>query len=479
MIVPLLATAAALSLALDDPKPLSPADVVAALETAVSDAIGRAELSVVAISRYKSADGKTQAIRNPDDRRNRRETMLLPNQLDPDSPNAVSFDYGSGVVIGDRGEILTAYHVVKGAARLEIRAPRVNQFHAEIIAADPRSDLAVIAPLGGTPEEVVRGLVKLSIGKAETLRKGAFLLALGNPYNAARNDGRASASWGILANVGRSVNEPIADGLTPPPQFFRHFPTLLQLDSKLNLGMSGGAVVNLKGELVAITTAAADAPGYDAQAGYAIPMDVVGRRAVGLLAGGREVEYGFIGIKLSAPPNPANQVGGITPGTPAEQAGLQVGDLIQAVGETPVENVKGGINLALATSNVGQPVLLKVLRDGKVREIRLMLSKYPVEGEVIATNRPGPWRGMRIDFSTVLGGTTYSDRILEALVKGGVGVVEVAPGSAADNAGIKPGQIITEVDGTKVHTPDDFRKVVADRKGAVKLKTELGEITVR
>lgn len=477
MIVPLLA--AALSFSLDDPKPPSPADVISALETAVSDAIARAELSVVAISRYKSADGKTLTIRNPEDRRVRRESVLLPPQLDPDNPNAVSFDYGSGVVIGDRGEILTAYHVVKGAARLEIRAPKVNSFHAEIIAADPRSDLCVIAPLGGTPEEVVRGLVKLPIGKSEVLRKGAFLLALGNPFNAARNDGRASASWGILANTGRSISEPLSDGLTPPPQSFRHFPTLLQLDSKLNLGMSGGAVVSLKGELIGITTAAADAPGYDAQAGYAIPMDAIGRRAVASMIQGREVEYGFIGIKLSLAPNPANQVGGVTPGTPAEKAGLQVGDQILEVGRIPVESTKGGLNLALAMAEVGQPVVLKVLRGNDVREIKIMLSKFPVEGEVIATNRPAPWRGLRVDFSTVLNGTTYSDRILEALVKGGVGVTEVAPGSAADNAGIKPGQIITEIDGTKIHTPDEFRKVVAERKGAVKLKTELGEVTVR
>ncbi|MFO0959197.1 MAG: serine protease, partial [Isosphaeraceae bacterium] len=121
---------------------MSPDGVVAALEAAVSNAIERAEQSVVAISRYKSGDGKTLTIRNPDDPRLRRESILLPQQLDQNDPNAVSYDYGSGVVIGDRGEILTAFHVVKGAARLEIRAPKVNQFHAEILAADPRTDLA-------------------------------------------------------------------------------------------------------------------------------------------------------------------------------------------------------------------------------------------------------------------------------------------------------------------------------------------------
>jgi S1-C subfamily serine protease len=461
---------------LDDPKPIGPSEIVSALEIAVGDSIERAEPSVVAISRWKSGDGRTLAVRN-NERRNQFSNPLGPNQLNQDDPNAVSFDYGSGVVVGPQGEILTAYHVVREAARLVVQAPKLPPFDAEIIAADPRSDLAVIAPMRGVAETVAPRLKPLAIGKAESLRKGAFLIALGNPYNAARNDGRASASWGILSNVSRQVQEPLTDGPRPAPQHFRYFPTLLQLDTKLNQGMSGGAVVNLKGELVGLTTTAADAPGYDVQAGYAVPMDAIGRRVVAALVEGREAEYGFIGLTIA--PQVPNQVGTVKAGTPADLAGLQERDLILSVGDVTVEPVKGGLNLALALAPVGQPVKLVISRDGQRRELTVLLSKYPVEGEVIATNRPAPWRGLRVDFPTMVAGSTFSDAVLEALVRGGVGVVEVISGSPADAAGLKRGQIITEVDGTKVRTPTEFRKAVEGKHGSTRLKTELGDVLVR
>src|SRR5262249_32997620 len=214
---------------------------------------------------------------------------------DPVGTDALSFDYGSGVVIGDKGEILTAYHVVRGAARLTVRAEKRQAFLAEIIAADPRSDLAVIAPKDG-PEPPPK-LRPLAIGDSTRLRKGAFLVALGNPFNAARDDGRPSASWGILSNIARQI-EPTPEEKSRQEMQLRHYPARLQLDAKLNLGMSGGAVINLKGELVGLTTAAANAVGFDAQAGYAIPMDLLGRKVVETLKQGKEYEYGFLGINL-------------------------------------------------------------------------------------------------------------------------------------------------------------------------------------
>src|SRR5205823_514219 len=155
----------------------------------------------------------------------------------------ISFDYGSGVVVGDGGQILTAFHVVRGAVQLRVRAAGRQSFDAEVIAADPRSDLAMIAP------RAVRGvappkLKPLAIGDAARLRKGSFLIALGNPFNAAR-DGSPSASWGILSNLARRL-EPELDGgnaIRRTPRL-PNYPTLLQLDAKLNLGMSGGAVIN-------------------------------------------------------------------------------------------------------------------------------------------------------------------------------------------------------------------------------------------
>ena len=107
------------------------------------------------------------------------------------------------MVVGTEGQILTAYHVVKGASQLLVRAAERQQFEAEIIAADPRIDLAVIVPVA-IPGMPMPRLRPIRLGDSASLRKGSFLVALGNPFNAAQ-DGKPSASWGILSNVARKV----------------------------------------------------------------------------------------------------------------------------------------------------------------------------------------------------------------------------------------------------------------------------------
>ena len=186
--------------------PSSPIDLVTALESVVADAVARAEPSVVAIARTKADRGAgTTAVkgRNPEalpDPEERNNLGIRPG----DEPEEIAFDYGSGVVIGDEGQILTAFHVVRGAKRIDVKAPGQKKFQAEIIAADPRSDLAVIVPRGG-PGVPRPKLTPIAIGDADKLRKGSFLVALGNPYNVGR-DGRASASLGILANRQRAAS---------------------------------------------------------------------------------------------------------------------------------------------------------------------------------------------------------------------------------------------------------------------------------
>ena len=298
------------------------ADVVAALETTLADTIARAEPSVVSIHRKKGPNpDETRAVRGrqrpggPD--REQLERLRLNEEF-------VSLDYGSGIVIGKDGEILTAFHVVRGAELLVVRAAGGQIFAAEVIAADPRSDLAVIVPLDD--KEAERPTLKpIPLGDSTRLRKGSFLIALGNHFNAARDDGSASASWGILSNVARRIdidNETSGGFGVPRSLPLRNYPTLLQLDAKLNLGMSGGAVINMKSELVGITTTAASPAGYDALAGYAIPLDRMGRRIVETLRQGKEVEYGLLGIKTSNPQS--TRITETTPNSPASR-GAPVG----------------------------------------------------------------------------------------------------------------------------------------------------------
>jgi S1-C subfamily serine protease len=463
--MPSLVPLACLLLAWADPPAREPAplEVVTAFETVLTDAIAAAEPAVVAIARQKTDNDTTLAIRG--------RNAGLPSE--PFGIEQLSFDFGSGVVIGTRGEILTAFHVVKGARSLHVRAVGNQSFEAEIIAADPRTDLAVIVPREGAGAPPPK-LKPIKLGNASKLRKGAFLLALGNPFNAAARDGRPSASWGILSNVARRIEVSLEERHRA---MLRNYPTLLQLDSKLNLGMSGGAVVNLKGELVGITTNSASASGFDAQAGYAFPLDAMGHRAVDALRAGKEVEYGFLGVGLDVNTG-TNKVTSAQPGTPAAEGEVQVDDAILAVGDIPVTDADSLV-LAINMMTPGARVKLAIDRRGERIERTVELAKLLVDGEVIATNRPPAWRGLRVDYTSTLPHTNFGPDILSAMAGGGVAVVEVEPNSPADRAGLKRGQVVKSVEGKAVRNPRDFRRAVEKRSGPVKLGTDLGFLTVK
>jgi S1-C subfamily serine protease len=455
----------------------SPLDLVSALETVMADAIARAEPSVVAINRHKGDNPReTLAVRGKSRPTGTGFELRGPRGrfLREDPSEDISLDFGSGVVIGSEGQILTAYHVVKGAARLDVRATDGQRFDCEIIAADPRSDLAVIVPVN-VPSVPPPRLSPIAIGDAGRLRKGAFLVALGNPFNAAR-DGKPAAAWGILSNVARKVEPELDEGSTMGPRRlgFPNYPTLLQLDSKLNLGMSGGAVVNMKGELVGLTTMASSPMGFDAMAGYAIPMDRLSRRAVETLKQGKEIEYGLLGIV--AHQGNTNRVDEVTPGSPADQGQLQANDEIVAVNETPVHDFNSLI-LAINTYAPGDEVRLKVRRAGSMLTKTVVLAKHPVNSDMIATNRPPPWRGLRVDYLS----TVYPRSMVPPFADpspGGVVVSEVVDDSPAARAGLKRFQIIQKVGKTPISTPPQFAQAVERLKGAVNLATDQGPVSV-
>jgi serine protease Do len=225
----------------------------------------------------------------------------------------------------------------------------------------------------------------------------------------------------------------------------------------------------MRGELVGLTTNAANAAGFDAQAGYAVPLDVLGRRVLETLRQGKEVEYGFLGIGLRD--DRTNHVGSVRPGTPASDGGLVVDDLILSVGGLKVVD-SDSLVAAVNAFPPGEPIKLKILRGNESFEKTVVLSKFPLTGEVIATTRPAPWRGLRVDYLSMLPDAARSRDLLDAMSRGGVGVIEVIPGSPADQAGLKPGQVILSVAGKAVKTPQEFARAVAELQGPVDLSTE-------
>ncbi|MCY2934080.1 MAG: trypsin-like peptidase domain-containing protein [Planctomycetota bacterium] len=445
--------------------------IVSALESVVADSIEMAQESVVAISPIRRTGGSvTNAVKGKT-APIAADFRPMTGVFDPMSQDFQSFDYGSGVVIGPQGQILTAFHIVQGSDLILVRAAKHQEFYAEVIASDPRSDLAVIVPktlpVNGIGKPPVLKPIKL--GNSDKLRLGSFLVALGNPFNSAK-DGQSSAAFGILSNRARRLDLNIEEGVTG--RQLRHLPTLLQLDSKLNLGMSGGALVNMMGELVGLTTTGGNPQSFDAQAGYAIPIDALTRRSIASLIEGRSVEYGFLGVSLNASGN--NVINGVSPATPAAKAGLMSQDEIIAVGDFPITD---GDTLVLAVNSlpVETPVKIRIRRDGREITKDLILAKFPVTGEVIATNKPVPWRGIEVDYPSVGAINQGPLAELPLLRTGqpdhdGVLVTRVEQDSPAFGL-LKIGTLIVSVNDKPVKSPREFRDAVENLKGQVRLKT--------
>ena len=216
--------------------------------------------------------------------------------------------------------------------------------------------------------------------------------------------------------------------------------------------------------------------GFDAMAGYAIPMDKIGRRAIETLKEGQGGR-----VRPARHPAPTskftNCVCEVQPDSPAALGQLQVNDEIIAVNDIPVIDFDSLI-LAVNAYSAGDAVRLKIRRGDETIERTIVLAKLPVEGEVIATNRPKPWRGLRVEYTSTLyigpsAPTSASPRLV------GVVVAEVEEGSPAADAGLKRGQLIRKAGGKDVRSPREFAEAVAAPEGPVTLETDLGPVTVK
>jgi serine protease Do len=440
-------------------------EAAAAVENVMVKAIAAAERSVVAIARVSRADNdRIDALTDPF---NRLRPMQSPR---PGDPEFIPNDYATGVVVGP-GQILTAYHVLHDDSDYWVATAGGKTHKARVRAADPRSDLAVL-------EIESRDLAPIKFGDSTKLKKGQIVIALGNPYAIAR-DGDVSASWGIVSNLRRKdgPSAPARDERPGPARYTLHqFGTLIQTDARLNLGTSGGALVNLKGEMIGLTISLAAALGYEQAAGFAIPVDETFLRALDALKQGNEVEYGFLGISMPQPGDPVARattgavVSQALEGTPAGRAQLRPGDVIIRVNEFPVHE-PDDLLLHVGELAPDSSVRLTVVRDGQPQMIVIPeLAKYGVSRKQVITNRPPAWRGLRVDYITVAPEVlTLSDqRRIDP--QGSVLITEVEPDSPAWKEGLRADMMISHVDNRRVSTPKEFREAVANKGGPVQLR---------
>jgi serine protease Do len=389
-----------------------------------------------------------------------------PKLMDFTHPAFVPKSFGSGVVIDADGYILTNFHVVQDATKIFIRLPGGKSGYADIHAADPRSDLAVLKLLNPT----ALPLKTITLGDADKLKRGHFVLTMSNPYAVGFRDGQPSASYGILSNINRRAPWNLKEDERVKPLHF--YATLLQTDTRLNLGCSGGALLNLSGELVGLLTSTAAIQGGESPGGFAIPINTPMRRIVEGLKRGEEIDYGFLGVGFDERTNNGKigvRLTAVGSGSPAHLDGeLRIGDVILAVNGEPVQEsddifARVGIHLA------GSKVKLHVRREKTPdRIVEVTLAKLYVPGKAIASStgsRPF-FRGLRADYSSLVA----QQPPRRSTIPKGVLISELQPDTSADRAKLRVGDVVTHVDGLAITTPTAFYQAVsAARDRAVEL----------
>ncbi len=357
---------------------------------------------------------------------------------------------GTGFIITTDGYALTNHHVVEGAEKIKVRVGSSHELvSATVIGDDPRTDVALIKLEGKRGDWPV-----LPLGDSDALQVGDFVVAIGNPFGLSQ-----SVSMGILSARGR---RDIA------PSGRRGLYDFLQTDASINPGNSGGPLLNVNGEVVGINSAV-NAAGQGI--GFAIPVNLVKRLIPDLKKNGR-VDRAWIGVSIDkVDPEIAKGLGlessrgalvsSVAERSPAYKAGLKPGDVITKFDGKVVDDASD-LPLLTGHAGVGRTVPIELIRDGEVRSARVTLEPNPEDvaaspvgsgkGEVTAP-QPGKL-GVRVDDLD----EEYRRRLdLPKKQKGAI-FVGVEPGGLAAQAGLKPGDVVTEVNGKAIANADDFVK---------------------
>jgi serine protease Do len=366
----------------------------------------------------------------------------------------------SGTVIRPDGLILTNEHVVQSAHEIEVTFHDGRTLAATILAADPRADLAVLRV------ERTR-LEPAKFCNWATVARGQWTIALGNPFGLG-NDGRLSASVGIIANLGRRL-----PGLGEVDDRLYH--DMIQTTAAINPGNSGGPLLNIHGELVGIVTAMHTRAAVDQGVGFAIPLTPARRRLIDQLAQGHPIQYGYLGVTVRSPEQRERDAAGVgqlfgvvvldvEADGPAARAKLRQGDLIICYNR---QQVRGPADLAeqVGTTPIGRQVPVDVYRSARRLTLSVTIERRQVSR--VSWMRGGAmfWRGLRLANLTP---DSYVRMNADADVTGVV-VIDVADNSPAERARVQIGDVIERVGNTPVGDIAGFRRCVSTQAGTVSL----------
>ena len=366
---------------------------------------------------------------------------------------------GSGFIIDSDGSILTNNHVVENASKIVVKLSDNAEYEAKVIGRDAKTDIAVIKIESKT------ALTAASFGDSDTLEVGEWVVAIGNPFGL-----DSTVTSGIVSAKGRHI------GQGPYDNF-------IQTDASINPGNSGGPLLNLRGEVVGINTAIFSRTGGNIGIGFAIPINLV-KELLPQLRGKGKVVRGYLGVLIQkVTPEIAESLGmdrsygalvaNVSKDGPAEKAGVKVGDVIVEFDGKEVKD-SADLPIIVARTAIDKKVRMKVLRDKKEMVLNVAVGELKDE-EVVAS---APEKGE-------LGLTVQ--RLTPQMAEGmgiekaeGVVVTAVEPASAGDEAGIRRGDVIVEVDRKPVRSVDDYKKAIAGaRKGrGVLFLVRRGESTI-
>jgi Do/DeqQ family serine protease len=371
------------------------------------------------------------------------------------APREEARSAGSGVIVDASGYILTNAHVVENAADIEVRLSDDRKFTATLVGRDSKTDLAVVKI---DPGAVV--LPAAALGDSDKLRTGQWAIAIGNPFGLDR-----TVTVGIISATGRT-----RVGVATYEAF-------IQTDASINPGNSGGPLLNLDGRVIGINTAIVSS---GQGIGFAIPINMAREVLNQLIATGRVVR-GWLGISIQDLTDDLAAGFGVTgtggvlvadvlKGGPAEAAGMKPGDIIVELGGAPIKEVTD-LQKRVAAIRPGHTAALTVVRDRQPARLTVKVGEQPGEETVLAAGPKGAGVGITVEALSEEAAQTYG-----LSGRSGVVVTDVAPGSAADAAGIKEGDLVLEVNRRPVGTVEEFTRAVAALKPgeAVPVQIERG-----
>jgi Do/DeqQ family serine protease len=371
----------------------------------------------------------------------------MPRQM-PQAPRQSGL--GSGVIVSADGYILTNNHVIADADKIQVDLTDGRTVDGKVIGSDEPSDLAIV-------KIEAAGLHPLALGNSDAVEVGDVVLAVGNPLGLGQ-----TVTMGIISAKGRATDR-------------NNYEEFLQTDAPINHGNSGGALVNVRGELVGINSQIASVSDGNIGIGFAIPANMAKRVMDDLKTDGR-VRRSQLGVNIQPVTSDIAAslglkdvggaiVSGVTPGSAADRAGVKQNDVIKSFNGQPVKDINGLRN-RVAESRPGSTATLVVVRDGSERTFSVKLDEKAAEKT--ASNAAPADREDKSALGVTVTPLTPDLAERSDIPKGvhGLLVEDVNPDSRAAEAGIRPGDVIQQVNRQDVRSVDELRAAVrrnADR----------------